>query len=218
MAETIDKLLTDAAQARREKRPADAHHDLLEAVELARAEQDQRTLARTLTELGRIERDLGQSEAALTSYEAAAAIYRRLGDDQKLAHSVRHLGEIHQDAGLASKAEPFLLEALALYRANPETSPLAFANTLRPLAILRHDAGNFDEAERLWEQAKGLYGSENVLPGVAECAGRLALIARHNEDSERAQQMLAEATTAAETSGDYNSIRYINEVRTRIAG
>jgi tetratricopeptide (TPR) repeat protein len=218
MAETIDKLLTDAAQARREKRPADAHHDVLEAVALARAAQDQRTLARTLTELGRIERDLGQREAALISYEAAATIYRRLGDDLKLAHSVRHIGDIHQDAGRAVKAEPFLLEALAIYRANPQTSPLDFANALRPLAILRHDAGNFDEADRLWDEAKGLYGSVNVLPGVAECAGRLALIARHNEDPERARQMLAEATAAAETSGDYNSIRYINEVRARIAG
>lgn len=218
MAGTIDKLLADASQARREKRPADAHHDLLEAVALARAAADQRTLARTLTELGRIERDLGQREAALTSYEAAAAIYRRLGDDLKLAHTVRHMGDIHQDAGRASQAEPFLLEALALYRANPQAPPLDLANALRPLAILRHDAGNFSEADRLWDEAKGLYASVNVLPGVAGCAARLALIARHNEDLERAQQMLAEATAAAEASGDFNSIHYVNEVRTRIAG
>jgi len=218
MAETINKLLADAAQARREKRPADAHHDLLEAVELARAEQDQRTLARTLTELGRIERDLGQSEAALTSYEAAAGIYRRLGDELKLAHTVRHVGDIHQDAGRASAAEPCFVEALALYRAHAQTPPLDLANALRPLAMLKHDAGNFNDAERLWEEAKSLYESVNVLPGVAGCAARLALIARRNEDPERARQMLAEATAAAEKSGDHNSIRYVNEVRTRIAG
>jgi tetratricopeptide (TPR) repeat protein len=218
MAETIDRLLTDAAQARREKRPADAHHDLLEAVALARAAADQRTLARSLSELGRIERDLRQTEAALTSYEAAAAIYRRLGDDLKLAHTIRHIGDIHQDAGRASQAEPFLLEALALYRANPQTAPLDLANALRPLAMLKHDGGNLGDADPLWEEAKNLYASVNVLPGVAECAARLALIARHNEDPERASQMLAEATTAAEASGDYNSIRHINEVRTRIAG
>lgn len=62
-----------------------------------------------------------------------------------------------------------------------------------------------------------MYESVNV-HGVAECAARLALIARRNENPERARQMLAEATAAAEKSGDPNSVRYVNEVKARIAG
>jgi hypothetical protein len=69
----------------------------------------------------------------------------------------------------------------------------------------------------LWEEAKTLYASVNVLPGVAQCAGRMALLARRREDPERARQMLEEASAAAESSGDYNSVRYVNEVRTRIS-
>jgi tetratricopeptide (TPR) repeat protein len=174
-------------------------------------------LAQTVTELGRIERDLGHSDAALASYEETATIYRNLGDELKLAHTVRHVGDIHHDAGRPNEAEPCFVEALALYRAHPQTPPLDLANALRPLAILKRDAGNLGDADRLWEEAKSLYESVNV-HGVAECAARLALIARRNENPERARQMLAEATAAAEKSGDPNSVRYVNEVKARIAG
>jgi tetratricopeptide (TPR) repeat protein len=220
MTDAIEKLLAQAAQSRREKRPADAHRDLLQAVALALACQarDSATLARAVTELGRIERDLGHTDAALALYQEAAAIYRERADALKLAHTVRHVGDIYQDAGRAPAAEPCFHEALAIYRAHPETPPLELANAVRPLALLKDDAGAFDEADRLWEEAKDLYASVNVLPGVAQCAARLALLARRREDTERARRMLAEASAAAESSGDYNSVRYVNEVRSWIAG
>jgi tetratricopeptide (TPR) repeat protein len=217
MTAQFEKLLSSAAQARREKRSADAHRDLVEAVALARAASDRSELARAITELGRIERDLGHSDAALALYTESAAIYREQGNALKLAHTIRHLGDIHQDARRPAQAEPCFREAIAIYSAHPEAPALDVANALRPLALLRDDAGDFEEADRLWETAKNLYASVNVLPGVAECAGRLALLARRNEDPQRARSMLAEATAAAEGSGDYNSVRYINEVRTSIS-
>jgi tetratricopeptide (TPR) repeat protein len=218
MSAEIDELLTCAAQARREKRPADARKNLLSAVAIARAGNDHTELARAVTELGRIERDLGQSDAALVLYQEAATIYREQGNALKLAHTVRHMGDIHQDAGRSAQAKPFFEEALTIYRANPQAPALDVANALRPLALLKDDAGDFDEADRLWEAAKTLYESVNVLPGVEECAGRLALLARRREDTERARRMLAEATAAAESSADYNSVRYVNEVRIWISG
>jgi tetratricopeptide (TPR) repeat protein len=218
MSETIEKLLTQAAQARHENRPADARRDLQEAVARACQAPEPETLARALRNLGQIERDLRHADGARPMYEEAVAIYRERRGALQLAHTVRHLGDIHRDAGRASAAEPCYVEALALYRADPQTPPLELANALRPLALLKHDAGEFAAAERLWEEAKNLYSSVNVYAGVAESAGCLALIARHREDPERARRMLAEASAAAESSGDYNSVRYVNEVRTWISG
>ena len=217
-AGAIEDLLTAGVRARREKRPADARRDLTEAVALARSGNHRAEWARALTELGRIERDMGHADAALASYEEAAAMYREQGNALKLAHTIRHVGDIHQDAGRPAQAEPYFQQAIAIYRANPATPALDMANALRPLALLKDEAGQFDEADRLWDGAKKLYASVNVLPGVAECAGRLALLARRRENPERARRMLAEAIAAAETSGDYNSIRYVNEVRTWISG
>jgi tetratricopeptide (TPR) repeat protein len=217
MTDAIDKLLSAAVQARREKRPDDARRDLVEAVALARAGNNRNALARAVTELGRIERDVGHADAALALYLEAAAIYREQRDDLKLAHTVRHVGDIHQDAGRPSEAEPCFQEAITIYRANPDTPALDMANALRPLALLKDDAGDFDEADRLWHNAKELYASVKAFPGVAECAGRQALLALRRDDPERARRLLAEATAAAEKSGDYNSVRYVNEVRTRIS-
>jgi tetratricopeptide (TPR) repeat protein len=218
MAGAIQDLLTAAARARRQKRPADARRDLIDAVALARTGNDRTELAHALIELGRIERDMGHADPALAYYEEAAAMYREQGNALKLAHTIRHVGDILQDAGRPAQAEPYFRQALAIYRADPATPALDMANALRPLALLKDDAGDFDEADCLWDDAKELYASVKVLPGVAECAGRLALLARRRENPERARRMLAEATTAAETSGDYNSLRYVNEVRNRISG
>jgi tetratricopeptide (TPR) repeat protein len=218
MTDAIKKLLTQTARARHEKCLADARRDLVEAVSIARHTNDRRELARAVTELGRIDRDMGNRDAALAAYQEAAAIYRELGDELKLAHTVRHVGDIHWEAKRASAAEPCFHEALALYATHPETPPLDLANAVRPLALLKDDIGESEEADRLWEEAKNLYASVNVLPGVVECAGRLALIARRRQDPERARRMLAEASAAAKASGDYNSVRYVNEVRTWISG
>jgi hypothetical protein len=53
MPDAIEKLLSAAAQARGEKRSADARRDLVDAVARARAKNDRGTLARAVTELGR---------------------------------------------------------------------------------------------------------------------------------------------------------------------
>ena len=218
MTEALENLLASAEQARREKRLPDARRDALAAVALAEQADDSAATARAITLWARSERDLGDQEVALRAYKKAATIYRDRRDALHLAHTLRHLGDIHQDAKRAAEAEPLFREALEIYRAHPAAPPLDLANALRPLALLQHDAGNFDEADQLWEEAKNLYAQVNVLPGVAECAGRLALIARQRENPERARQMLAEASTAAQDSGDYNSQRYVNEVRTWISG
>jgi tetratricopeptide (TPR) repeat protein len=218
MSETIDQLLAQAKTARREDRLDDARRDLLDAVILARAGSDRADLARAVTELGRIERDMLNREEACGYYGEAARMYRDQGDMLKCAHSIRHCGDIFAERCRMDDAERCYHEAVAMYRADPHAPPLDVANALRPLALLKHDAGKSDEADPLWQEAKSLYASVNVLPGVAECAARQALLARRAENVERARQMLAEATAAAEASGEYNSIRYVNEVKTWIAG
>jgi hypothetical protein len=55
MPDANDKLLSAAAQTRREKLSADARRDLVDAVAPARAMNDRGTLARTVTELGRVQ-------------------------------------------------------------------------------------------------------------------------------------------------------------------
>lgn len=184
MSEAVVTLMTQADQARREKRLAEAHADLTEAVALCRQAGVRAALVPALKRLGQIERDLGRGDAARPLYEEAVAICRDEGDALNLAHTVRHLGDIYLDAGHVELAESCYLEALSLYRADVRAQPLDLANAIRPLAILKDDAGEFDLARRLWEAARDLYATVNVSEGVAESSERIARLVSRQESLE----------------------------------
>jgi tetratricopeptide (TPR) repeat protein len=177
MPEALEKLLAQAYQARREHRLADAKPAAAEAVGLARKGNSRVDLARALCALGQIERDLKNTEIARKHYEEAAAIYRAQGDALRLAHSVRHVGDIYLDEGQLTLAEPCYVEALSIYRGNPGTGPLDLANTVRGFAVLNQELGLREEARRLWEEARELYSSVNVVAGVKESDRRIAQLA-----------------------------------------
>jgi tetratricopeptide (TPR) repeat protein len=168
------RLMTAAKRARLENRPADAHRDYTVAVTLCRQSGARHELILALKALGQIERDLGNGDVALLLYEEAVAICRVEGDPLLLAHTVRHVGDIHRDAGRDELAEPCYIEAITIYRNNEHTEPLDLANAIRPFAILKDDAGEVEEAKRLWAEARDLYVSVNVRDGAAESSRRLA--------------------------------------------
>ena len=90
---------------------------------------------------------------------------------------MRQADRARQDNRLAD-ARRRLVAAVALYRSHERTLPLDLANAIRPLAILKDDAGEVEEARRLWEEARDLYAAVNVREGVAESSARLARLSR----------------------------------------
>ncbi|MGA3210657.1 MAG: tetratricopeptide repeat protein [Terriglobales bacterium] len=177
MSEPSEHLLKQAWQARREDRHVDAQRDLEQAVDICRRADDKMALAKTLTALGQVERDLQHNDVACGHYVEAAAIYRANGDALRLAHAIRHIGDIHRHEQRRAPAERCYREALDIYRAHQPTSPLDLANAIRGLAILLDDSGEADEARALWQEARELYASVNVEAGVAESSRRLAKLA-----------------------------------------
>jgi tetratricopeptide (TPR) repeat protein len=183
MLDEAVKLTNQADRARREHRLADAERDLRAAVGLLRANGTRRELAQALKKLAQIKRDLGQRGAVRPLYEEAVSIYREVGSALDLAHTIRHLGDVHRHEGQAKLAEDCYLEALALYRNQETTPPLDLANAIRPLAILRDDAGDVEEAQRLWEEARVLYAGVNVEAGVEESSARLARLGQRRKSA-----------------------------------
>ncbi len=176
MSATLDQLLQQAVQARREHRLADAKHHLVEAVTVGRNSGTRAELAKALAALGQIDRDLDHGDVARHHYEEALALYRAEDDALRIAHTVRHLGDIHRHQGRPELAEPCYHEALVLYRSHGETPPLDLANAIRGLAVLKTDAGETQAARVLWEEARSLYSAVNVEAGVEESTRRLALL------------------------------------------
>ena len=174
MPDAFDDLLALAFQARRENRLANAQRHLVAAVDGWREGHSRVDLAKALTRLGQIERDLGHGDAALRNYEEAASIYRAEGDALRLAHTVRHMGDIHREQSRTDLAEPCYHEALSIYRGHEQTPPLDLANAIRGLALLKGEMGESVQAKLLWAEARNLYAAVNVKAGVDESSRRLA--------------------------------------------
>ncbi len=159
--------------AERQRAVARFHGYLSEAVSLLRTAGATRELAAALGKLGHAEENAGRDDAALACYEEAVAVARGADLPLPLAHAVRHLGDLHRKAGRLAAAEACYTEALALYGGQQEALPLDHANALRPMAILKEEQGQIDEARTLWRRARELYRTASVEAGVAECSDHL---------------------------------------------
>jgi len=177
MEKTAESLLKHGYQARRERRLEDARTTFAESADLCRKSNDHHLLAKSLTGLGQIERDLHEIEPSLQHYQEAVAILRSLDDPQSLAHTIRHVGDIQREMNQLTPAEASYAEALAIYRNHPETDTLDLANTLRGYALLKAAIGEKEAAKLLWQEAGTLYAQVDVQAGVTESARQLALLA-----------------------------------------
>jgi tetratricopeptide (TPR) repeat protein len=135
--------------------------------------------AATHVEIGRVARDLGDNESAVSHYRTAAELYRGVNDPMNLAHAVRHVADILRGMGRAgtdptAEAEPFIQEAIEIYRSQQPLPQLHLANALRVAALLKEQAGNDAEALPLWVEARDLYRAVGVDAGVAESRAHLA--------------------------------------------
>jgi tetratricopeptide (TPR) repeat protein len=178
MSGRAETLLMQGHQARREHRLDDAKRIFAEAVTAARLSKERRWLAQACTELGRVERDLRETGAALLHYEEAAAVYRKLDDPLRLAHTVRHVADILRESGQLEPAGPQYREALEFYRAQSDTPLLDLANALRGYALLQEELAQNQEAIALWREARKLYAAVNVKAGVDEGDRRIERLSR----------------------------------------
>ena len=178
MSNKIQILLDQAQQARREHHPGDARLHQQEAVRLCRESTDPLLLARALTGLGKIERDLSNPAKALRAYQEAAMIYRNADDDLRYAHAIRHVGDIYREEKLLGPAGPCYRAALDIYHAHPHSEPLDVANAIRGYALLKEETKEPLEAIGLWKEARELYAKVKVEAGVAESTRRIALLER----------------------------------------
>jgi tetratricopeptide (TPR) repeat protein len=132
---------------------------------------------------GREARKQGQSAAARAHYAEAARIYRDQNELLAYAHTTRHIADIYQEESNPVAATPLYKECLEVYRGNLGTKILDLANAIRPYALLSEGEGNMELARELWEEARQLYNSIRVTPGVAECEAHIGKLDRSSSSS-----------------------------------
>lgn len=128
-------------------------------------------------EQGRLARKERNFTAARARYAEAAKIYRSQDDALAYAHTIRHIADIFMQESNLAEAKPLYEEALEICRTNLGTKILDLANTIRPYALLNELQGSKAAARTLWEEARNLYGSLRMKPGVSECEAHIGQLA-----------------------------------------
>lgn len=108
MGEMPKTLLELGYRASRERRLAEAKAHFAEAVEQSRKAGEKTWLAPSLVGLGKIERDLQESDAALKHYQDAVQVYRTLDEPLALAHTIRHVGDILRNRKQLDRPRPVM--------------------------------------------------------------------------------------------------------------
>jgi tetratricopeptide (TPR) repeat protein len=107
-------------------------------------------------------------------YAEAAQSYQREQDQLAYAHTIRHIADMFLHESKYAEAKPLYEAALELYRSNLDTRLLDLANTVRPFALLQEKLGDVEMARHFWQEARNLYASLRIEPGVTECEQHLA--------------------------------------------
>jgi tetratricopeptide (TPR) repeat protein len=149
----------------------------------------------------------------LGHFERAAALYHRLGDVSGEAEAYFWVGCYHQVIRADEEAAlPALQRSYAL-----ATDPVTKSYAVRHLGFHAMEHGELDVARARFEESLRLRREAGYRQGVAAALLALAELATHEEDLDRARQLLDEAATEAEANGAYGTLRWIQEARAQIA-
>jgi tetratricopeptide (TPR) repeat protein len=162
---------------------------------------DQRGVASSLDDIGKVHWMRGTYESAERFMRQALELRQQIGDQRSLALSYNNLGLVYQDSGRFSEA----LEAFeeALVRRQEIGDRPGISQTLNNLGTIHQDNGDHDRAVDLYEEAL------DVARGVGDRMRQAVVLTNLGESHYRRQapaeaiKVLKQAEHISETLGDW---------------
>ncbi|HVS15148.1 MAG TPA: tetratricopeptide repeat protein [Thermoanaerobaculia bacterium] len=196
-------------------RLAEARTALLEALAAVDGVAEER-VAEVLNQLGIVEWRLGRLPEALTRYQRALEIFRRLGDRAHQGLMLNSIGATLRKLERAEEAAAILLQAEAVHRESGEELLRGHAAAL--LGDLERDAGRSEEARRWYEQSLDIRRAIGDLQGEAWMCLRLAEVTATPGPSAQAREWLQSAADVAARLGDETIGAECTRLRERLGG
>jgi predicted ATPase/transcriptional regulator with XRE-family HTH domain len=159
-----------------------------------------RTRARALRAAGLLAEYHGDYDRAVERHEAAAAVWRELGDERNLARTLDHLGNCAHDRGDFARAAALHEQALALARRVGDSRGVASA--LGNLGIMAIQRDELAVARQRLQEALTLLREMNHAHGVGVALSQLGVIALREGDTDRAVALDQEALAVWRKLGD----------------
>jgi predicted ATPase/DNA-binding XRE family transcriptional regulator len=161
---------------------------------------DQRGMAVTLLNLGKVAGDRNENASALSLFEQSLDRFRQLGDVWGIGRSSMRLGELFLKEGNYEKALFFLKQYLTICEELHFRQGITFALML--LGDLYRYQGDYDRAEQLYEKSLTISRKYSLNEGQANAFFSLGCVALH-----RTNYLMA----ARYFKDNYNIIRTIQE-------
>jgi diguanylate cyclase (GGDEF)-like protein len=149
-----DELLAlgwDGAALAQQSRYTEALERLHPAIEGLKQLGQEQLACRALNYLAVVHEELGDSQAALATYQRSAQMARLAGDDDMLGRALSNLGEALVTLRRPEEAEPLLREALSVVEPRGDLVHISWCRMA--LARLHLDAGREADGERLLQEA-----------------------------------------------------------------
>lgn len=154
--------------------------------------------AKLYESIGDLQTLLGDYGAALTSFEAAAALCDPGGRD--LARVEHKLGNVHHRRGEWELAETHFQAALSTRGGDED--PREKARLYADWSLTAHHRGQTDRALELARRALGLAEAANDMHALAQARNILGILARGQGDFDQAGHHLEQSLAIAEALGD----------------
>jgi predicted ATPase/transcriptional regulator with XRE-family HTH domain/tetratricopeptide (TPR) repeat protein len=156
--------------------------------------------ARALRAAGLLAEYHGDYDLAVARHEAAAVVWRHLGDDRNLARTLDHLGNCAHDRGDFARAAVQHEEALSLARASGDQRGVASA--LGNLGIMAIQLNQLAVARERLEESLALVRDLGHAHGVGAVLSYLGVVALREGDIARAKALNEEALAVWRELGD----------------
>ncbi len=194
---------------RRSGRYDTAMEHLRRAQELFERSRDERGIALTLDEMGRVHWVRGAYGQALDFHRQALGIRRSLADRRSIAVSLANLGRVYHDCGQFKTAIAHFREALDLRR--DILDRVGIVQSLGDLATTYGEDGNFGLAAELLAEARTLAYETGDRAAITDALSRLGEIRGRLGHGAEALAALAEAKQLAMGLGDRVAVAHAHQ-------
>ena len=152
---------------------------------------DQKSVARSLSNLANIVKMQGDNAGAGSLYAESLSIFRTIGDWTGVAWSTNYQGDLARDQGDSEAAQTMYEQSLAIFRKFDDR--WGMAGTLADLGSLAREQGNHPTANSMYRESMKLFQDLGHQRGIARLLELFACSAAAQFDSERSLRLAGAA-------------------------
>ena len=168
-----------------------------------------------LDSIARIQRDAGDVEQALQTYQEALSLAQESGNSELEGRALENIGRFYRDTGQLTQALDFYQQLLVKAQAAADQN--AEANALDNIARIQRESGKLNEAlasyQTVLELAEEMGNAQLGLTAQTNIAKSYSSLSRYEEAAATYEKLLAAAKTAADRPLEATTLQNLGDLQ-----